>query len=105
MDEQQYRQRLADTFKHIAHAFDEVDPDLVELTHTGDTLQLAFADGSKAILSPQPPKRQIWLAARSEGLHYDYHEGRRIWMTADGYELYPFLADLVLEEAGVLISL
>lgn len=104
MDEKTYRHLVEETFEQIERAFDEVDPDRVELIRVGDTLQFTFSGGQRAILSPQPPRRQLWLAARQEGLHFDYNERRKVWATEEDFELYPYLADLVVEESGVLVS-
>ena len=68
MEEKRYRQLVADTYKTLEKAFDTVDPDVVELTRAGDVITLLFADGMRCILSPQPPLRQLWVAARASAV-------------------------------------
>ena len=104
MDERAYRQAVEQTFRRIERAFDDVDPDLVEASRTGDVLTLAFADGARCVISPQPPLRQIWVAARASAWHFaaDAAGG---WREPGGQTLGAWLAALVREAAGVAIEL
>lgn len=107
MDEKAYRQRLAATFKQIEDAFEEVDPDLVEASRAGDVLTLTFPDGMRCVISPQPPVRQIWLAARANAYHFSYDEASGQWLDDHGHnlELLRYISDLVREEVGEAVPL
>lgn len=100
MEEKDYRQRVAETYKRLEHAFDAVDPDVVELSRAGDVVTLLFSDGMRCILSPQPPLRQLWVAARVNALHFNWDAAAQAWKDDKGLELFGYLKDLVKQEAG-----
>lgn len=76
----------------------------IESTRSGNVLTLELADGSKIIINSQTPARQIWVAARSGGFHYDWRDGA--WRdTRDGTELFAALSRLVSAQSGVAVLL
>jgi CyaY protein len=61
-----------------------------------------FANGSQLIISRQEPLRQLWLAARSGGYHFDYDEESGKWRCEKSEELLgEVLARATAEQAGV----
>jgi CyaY protein len=53
------------------------------------------------IFSRQEPLRQLWLAARSGGFHFDFNEEDNNWQCDTSDELLSeMLARLVKEQAG-----
>ena len=78
LDEQAYRHLVDRTLRAIDAAYEEIDPDLVESTISQGALTLLFADGVRAIVSPQPPVRQMWLAYRDRAWHFDWDGARWI---------------------------
>lgn len=105
MEEKAYRQRVAETYKRLELAFDSVDPDLVELTRAGDVVTLLFPDGMRCILSPQPPLRQLWLAARVNALHFNWDEATQTWKDEQGLEFFGYLKALVKKEVDEDVAL
>ena len=106
MDENTYRKLVDDTLHHIDAAFEEVDPDLAESTVSQGALTILFPGGLRAIVSPQPPVRQMWLAFRDRGYHFDWDpEGRR-WIDdrGEGVELYGLIARIARDTSGVVVS-
>lgn len=84
----------------VEDAFDASDLD-VDLENSGGVLTVRFDNGSQLIFSRQEPLRQLWLAARSGGFHFDYDEAAAHWVCdADGEPLASMLARLVREQAG-----
>jgi CyaY protein len=73
LDEREYRLLCDKTLRAIDAAFEEIDPDLVESTISQGALTLLFADKVRAIVSPQPPVRQMWLAYRDRAWHFDWN--------------------------------
>jgi CyaY protein len=106
MDERTYRQLVDDTLHHIDRAFEEVDPDLAECTISQGALTIAFPGGLRAIVSPQPPVRQMWLAFRDRGYHFDWDPAQKRWLDdrGEGLELYAVIADITLRMTGLEIS-
>ncbi len=83
-----------------------VDSDAdIDYESGNDMLTLTFKTGSVAIVSRQSAVRQLWLAARSGGFHFDYDAGRRDWIcTVNGQTLTHMLEEICLEQGGVGIS-
>ncbi len=76
----------------------------IEATRTDNVLTLEMADSSKIIVNSQTPTRQIWVAARSGGFHYEWREGA--WRdTRDGTELFAALSRLISAQSGVAVVL
>lgn len=84
----------------VEDAFDASDLD-VDLENSGGVLTVRFDNGSQLIFSRQEPLRQLWLAARSGGFHFDYDEAAATWICDAGGEALPaMLARLVSEQTG-----
>lgn len=81
--------------------FDESELD-VDLENSAGVLTVKFENGSQVIFSRQEPLRQLWLAARSGGFHFDYDEESERWMCDKSEEqLGEMLQRIVLEQADV----
>jgi CyaY protein len=100
MDEKTYRNLVDDTLKHIDAAFEPIDPDLAECSISQGALTVLFADGLRAIVSPQPPVRQMWLAFRDRGYHFDWDGARWIDDKNKGRDLYATLREITREKTG-----
>ncbi len=65
-------------------------------------MTIKFDNGSQLIISRQEPLRQLWLAARSGGYHFDYDEESGKWRCEKSEELLgEVLARATAEQAGV----
>ncbi|MBD8475510.1 iron donor protein CyaY [Pseudomonas sp. CFBP 8770] len=65
-------------------------------------MTIKFDNGSQLIISRQEPLRQLWLAARSGGYHFDYDEELGKWSCEKSEELLgEVLARATEEQAGV----
>ena len=81
--------------------FDESGLD-VDLENSAGVLTVKFENGSQLIFSRQEPLRQLWLAARSGGFHFDYDEEEKRWSHDTSDELLSeMLARITQEQAGV----
>ncbi|MCL7462737.1 iron donor protein CyaY [Pseudomonas sp. NW5] len=84
----------------VEDAFDASDLD-VDLESSGGVLTVRFDNGSQLIFSRQEPLRQLWLAARSGGFHFDYDEAAAGWICDSNAEpLMSMLPRLVREQGG-----
>ena len=107
MDESAYRKLVDDTLRRIDAAFAEVDPDLAESDIAQGALTIVFPGGLRAIVSPQPPVRQMWLAFRDRAYHFDWDpEGKR-WLDdrGEGLDLFGVVRDLTRQTSGVELAL
>jgi CyaY protein len=77
----------------------------IDYESANDMLTLTFKTGSVAIISRQSAIKQLWLAARSGGFHFDYDEGRKQWVcTANGQTLSQMLGEVCLEQGRVQLQ-
>lgn len=97
-----YHARAATVLASVEATVDRwLQEDLIDIDtqRTGGLLELSFPNGSKIILNTQPPLQELWLAARSGGLHFRYAEGR--WLdTREQRELFDALSGCASEQAG-----
>ncbi|MFC5694366.1 iron donor protein CyaY [Pseudomonas sp. GCM10022186] len=84
----------------VEDAFDDSDLDL-DLENSSGVLTVRFENGSQVILSRQEPLRQLWVAARSGGFHFDYDETSGRWICDSSDEpLGELLSRVTREQAG-----
>lgn len=98
MTESEFLELADATLAAIEAAASATDADL-DATRSGNVLTLELADGSKIVVNSQAPMRQIWVAARSGGFHYE-RRGDRWCDTRDGSELFTALSKLVSAQGG-----
>jgi CyaY protein len=100
--ESDYEARAAAVLASVEAAADRwLQDDVIDIdTHrTGGLLELSFPNGSKIVLNTQPPLQELWLAARSGGLHFRWDAGR--WIdTREQREFFDALSACASEQAG-----
>ncbi len=102
MTEREFNELADAVFAHIEQSIDDSGAD-IEYTLNGGVLEVEFDDGSKIVINRHAPNQEIWLAAKSGGFHYSYHEGK--WLSRrDGSELYAKLCELVENGSGEIIT-
>lgn len=98
LTESEFHERVDATLSALEDALDDCDAD-VDVQASGGVLSLTFENGTKLILSRQTPVRQLWLAARSGGFHFDWNGSA--WVhDATGEALLSFMSRLALEQGG-----
>ena len=65
-------QLLDETYARIDRAFEDVDPDLAEVSISQGTLTITFLEKLRLMLTPQPSPRQLWVAFRDRAWHFDW---------------------------------
>lgn len=71
----------------------------IEVTRSGNVLTLELADGSRIVVNSQTPMRQIWVAAKSGGFHFEC--AGQVWAdTREGTELFAALSRIVSAQGG-----
>jgi CyaY protein len=89
------------TQQNLEDVFDESGLDL-DIENSAGVLTVKFENGTQLIFSRQEPLRQLWLAARSGGFHFDYDEEEQRWSCDTSDELLSeMLKRFTLEQAGV----
>ncbi|MFK0085921.1 iron donor protein CyaY [Pseudomonas sp. NPDC090755] len=88
------------TQQALEDLFDESDLDL-DMENSAGVLTIKFDNGSQLIFSRQEPLRQLWLADKSGGFHFDYDEESKKWVCEKTEELLgEMLERIVWERAG-----
>lgn len=102
MDESRYNQLATQVFKRILAAADAFDPDVLEAESTGDMVTLTAANREKCIINTQRAVRQLWVAGRGQGIHFDYDAPSGQWRDdkGKGLEVYAFVSDVVQALTG-----
>ncbi len=89
------------TQQSLEDIFDESGLDL-DIENSAGVLTVEFENRTQLIFSRQEPLRQLWLAARSGGFHFDYDEEENRWSCDTSDELLSeMLTRLTQEQAGV----
>ncbi|WP_430447399.1 MAG: iron donor protein CyaY [Pseudomonas piscis] len=92
------------TQQALEDIFDESDLD-IDLESSAGVLTVKFDNASQVIFSRQEPLRQLWLAARSGGFHFDYDEESERWVCDKSAEqLGEMLERIVFEQAGIKLE-
>ncbi|SHI02220.1 iron donor protein CyaY [Ferrimonas marina] len=103
IDSSQFHQLADDLMTRITDAIDEAELDL-DYDQAGSVLELECCDGSKIVINKQEPLRQIWLATKFGGHHYDYRDG--VWIDdRSGDEFIAFLSAAITRQGGETLSL
>ena len=105
MNESDFDRLAEETMVAIEEAIDACGVD-IDYDSAGGILTLEFANGSQIIVNKQAPLKQIWVAARSGGYHFDYDEGDDCWrLQGKSDELFAALSRYCSEQAGEPVTL
>jgi CyaY protein len=107
LDEKTYRQLLDKTYARIDAAFEDVDPDLAEVSLAMGTLTVTFPGNLRMMLTPQPSPRQLWVAFRDRAWHFDYDASTARWLDdrGQGIEVNELIEKTTHEVAGVALKI
>jgi iron donor protein CyaY len=107
LDEKSYRHLLDDTYERVDRAFEDVDPDLAEVSVGQGTLTITFLEKQRLMLTPQPSPRQLWVAFRDRAWHFDWDGSRRTWLDdrGEGVDLFALLERTTQAEADVPVRI
>ena len=101
MEESEFKLKSGDVYNKIMNAFDDIDPDDAEPFFHLDNITITFRNGVKFIVNRQTPARQIWLATKKKGLHFNYNAEKSQWLCSKtSSELFRTLSEAILEELG-----
>jgi len=100
LSEARFHDLVDATQQALEDIFDESGLDL-DMENSAGVLTIKFDNGSQLIFSRQEPLRQLWLADRSGGFHFDYDEQAGKWTCEKTEELLgEMLERIVWERAG-----
>jgi len=100
LSEARFHDLVDATQQALEDLFDESGLDL-DMENSVGVLTVKFEGGAQLIFSRQEPLRQLWLADRSGGFHFDYDEESKKWVCEKSDELLgEMLERIVWERAG-----
>jgi iron donor protein CyaY len=107
MDEKQYRHLLDDTYARVDRAFEDIDPDIAEVSISQGTLTVTFLEKQRLMLTPQPSPRQLWVAYRDRAWHFDWSEERRTWLDdrGQGVDLFALIEETTRTAGDVQVRI
>lgn len=106
MNESEFIDLAEETIEAIQDAIDESGAD-IDYDEINGVLTLEFENGSKIIFSKQTPAKQLWMAAKAGGFHFDYDEANQQWLcdSGDNESLEAMLNRLSSEQAGESVEI
>lgn len=106
MNESEFNHLAELTMIAIEEAIEESGAD-IDYDTISDILTLEFENGSQIIINKQAPARQLWVAARSGGFHFDYEPASKSWrLDSDiSQELFDCLSRYCSEQSGETVLL
>ena len=100
MTESEFNDKVDATLETIEEMLDEAETDLDYVT-TGGVLTVICENRSQIIFTRQPPLKQLWVATRNGGFHFDFNEDQGQWLRdSDGASLSEVLAAAFADQAG-----
>mgnify|MGYP003579457668 CR=1 FL=1 len=100
LSEARFHDLVDATQQALEDLFDDTDLDL-DMENSAGVLTIKFDNGSQLIFSRQEPLRQLWLADKSGGFHFDYDEESKKWVCEKSEELLgEMLERIVWERVG-----
>ncbi len=105
VNESDFNQRVDDVLIAIEDAVDKLEVE-IDCEEAGGILTLTFENDSKIIINRQTPLKQIWVAAKSGGFHFDYDPQSDQWLNDnDRREFFAALSAYCTEQAGEPVSI
>lgn len=104
MNESEFERLADETLAALERALEEALPEADVRFKGAGVLEIEFDDGAKIVVNRHTPAREIWVAARSGGLHFR-RDGTAWRDTRDGSELFAALSRLVSAHAGQPVEL
>lgn len=106
LTESEFNRLAGATLAQIERALDAIAADEIDYETVADILTLEFENGSKIIVNKQGAARQLWVAARAGGFHYNYDTAAGVWRNDQGGgELFAELSALIAQQAGTAVRL
>ena len=103
MDESEFNHKVDEILLTIEEGLEQSDADL-DWDLAGGILTIELENGSQVIINRQTPTRQIWVATRGGGFHFDYDVANDRWLQQE-LELFSLLNQALTEQSGEPVSL
>ncbi|KEA65203.1 Frataxin-like protein [Marinobacterium lacunae] len=99
MTESEFMARVDETLERVEEILDDAESDL-DCETNGGMMTVKCENGSQIIFTRQPPLKQLWLATREGGFHFDYSTESHGWVRdSDGAALADVLSSAFAAQA------
>ena len=91
----QFHDLVDATQRNLEDIIDNGDAD-IDIENSAGILTLTFENKHQLILSRQEPLKQLWLADRTGGFHFDYDSKQAAWYCAGTQETLAQMLNTIL---------
>ena len=106
MTESEFNQRVDDTLIAIEESIDAAGADIDYESAAGILTLTIEANGSQIIINRQTPVKQLWLATRTGGYHFDWSDEADGWVRdSDATPFVQMLQQALKDQGGDVIEL
>jgi len=102
MDENEFRKRFDSALESLKQSLIAAEESAdMEVEDQAGALHVSFEDGSRFVISPNTPVRQIWISALSTSFKLDWSDAANGFVLAKtGEGLKPLVARLINQQLG-----
>ncbi len=102
LDETEFRKQADAALQSLKQSlFAAEDSADIEVEDQAGALYISFEDGSRFVVSPNAPVRQVWISALSTSFKLDWSESDRDFVLGKSNEkLKPLMARLINQQLG-----
>jgi iron donor protein CyaY len=102
LDELQFRNKADLAFASLKKSlYDAEDSADIEVEDQAGALNISFEDGTRFVVSPNAPVRQIWISALTTSFKLDWSEDRSDFiLPKTGEGLKPLMGRLINQQLG-----
>jgi len=102
LDENLFRKHADDALESLKKGLIAAEESAeIEVEDQAGALYVSFEDGTRFVISPNAPVRQIWISALTTSFKLDWSEaGQDFVLTKTGEKLRPLVARLLNQQLG-----
>jgi iron donor protein CyaY len=102
LDEMEFRMRFDEAFADLKKSLIAAEDDAeIEVEDQAGALNVSFEDGTRFVVSPNAPVRQIWISALTTSFKLDWSDADRAFvLTKTGESLKPLMSRLINQQLG-----
>jgi iron donor protein CyaY len=102
LDEVQFRKHADAAFAGLKKSLFEAEDDAnIEVEDQSGAIHISFEDGTRFVVSPNAPVRQIWISALTTSFKLDWSDGENDFvLTKTGESLKPLMSRLINQQLG-----
>lgn len=102
LDEMEFRKRADEAFADLKKSLIAAEDDAeIEVEDQAGALHISFEDGTRFVISPNAPVRQIWISALTTSFKLDWSgQEKGFVLSKTGESLKPLMTRLINQQLG-----